>query len=102
MLCDLRIDIQPEAAVHVLLRGCHFSQPALVLLDRLCLVRKDNLRVDHDGENPSTTSSRSTPGNVASGKSFKLMKEYSKPPIFMYSSSSSSMFTFAIWLRALW
>src|SRR5579859_1995060 len=46
----LRVDIEPESAVNVFLRGRHFSQPALVLLHRLCLVRKNNLRGDHNRE----------------------------------------------------
>ena len=38
------------------------------------------------------TRSRSIPGKVASGRSFKVMNEYRRPPIRMYVSSSCSMF----------
>ena len=46
-------------------------------------------------------SSRSIPGKVASGRSFKLMSEYSRLPILRWSSASSSTLTLAAWLRAL-
>src|SRR5271167_3800268 len=90
MFRHLGVHVEPEPSMDVLLCRCHFAQPALVLLHRLCLIGKY-----------ITTSSLNTPGKVASGRSFKLTNEYSSPPILTCSSSSSSMLTLAIWLRAL-
>jgi hypothetical protein len=50
MFCHLRIDIQSESAVDIFLRRRHFSQPALVLLHGLCLVRENNLCGDYNWE----------------------------------------------------
>src|SRR5664279_917333 len=100
MLRYLGIHIEPEPSMDVLLCRRHFAQPALVLLHRLCLIGKDNFGVDDDRKVHHHQLAQHS-WKVASGRSFRLMNEYSSPPILTCSSSSSSMLTLAIWLRAL-
>src|SRR5712692_3298283 len=50
MFGNLRVYIDAKATMHVLLCSKHLSEPALVLLHCLYLVREDHLRVHNQGK----------------------------------------------------